>query len=63
MAAAVLRVPYVRVLAGCDPNIRRPRQQVNVSFIENRFLERRLNAEMLWGFDVKKNETQRFIGC
>jgi hypothetical protein len=36
MAAAVLRVPYVRVLAGYDPNTRRPRQQVNLSFIENR---------------------------
>jgi hypothetical protein len=36
MAAAVLRVPYVRVLAGYDPNIRRPRQQVNLSLIENR---------------------------
>jgi hypothetical protein len=39
MAAAVLRVPYVRVLAGYDPNIRRPRQQVNLSFIENRIPE------------------------
>jgi hypothetical protein len=40
MAAAVLRVPYVRVLAGYDPNIRRPRQQINLRLIENRILEK-----------------------